>query len=149
MTLLVLALMLLLALAACGGPAGETPAPPPESSGTSSEAETIDIDLTQLSSTVVYAEVSGMMYDPDAYVGKIVRMRGQCASGYYDVTDTTYYAIIIADATACCAQGIEYVLADGSDYPADGSEAVVTGEFETYDEFGVLYCRLKDATLEQ
>ena len=107
----------------------------------------IDVDLTRMSGTMVYGQVSGMMYLPDDYVGKTIRMRGQSASYYYDETDTTYYSVIIADATACCAQGIEYVLADGGAYPADETGVTVTGVFELYDELGITYCRLADATV--
>ncbi|MBR1690481.1 MAG: hypothetical protein IJ713_06885 [Oscillibacter sp.] len=108
--------------------------------------EGIDVDLTAMSATMVYAEVSNMMYLPDDYVGKTVRMRGQSLSTYYDATDQTYYSVLISDATACCAQGIEYMLAEGA-YPADDEEVTVTGEFELYEELGVVYCRLKDAVL--
>ena len=62
---------------------------------------------------------------------------------------------IIKDAMACCSQGIEFVWGDGShtypdEYPEQGSEVVVIGEFETYMEDGdpYLYSRLKDATME-
>lgn len=108
----------------------------------------IDVDLTRMSSTMVYAEVSNMMYCPDDYVGKIVRMQGQNINSYYDVTDQTYHSVLIADATACCAQGLEYVLADaGASYPESDAEVTVTGEFELYEELGMMYCRLKDATI--
>ena len=108
----------------------------------------IDVDLTRMSSTMVYAEVSNMMYCPDDYVGKIVRMQGQNINSYYDVTDQTYHSVLIADATACCAQGLEYVLADDSaKYPDDDLDITVTGEFELYEEFGMMYCRLKGAQL--
>lgn len=107
----------------------------------------IDVDLTRMSGTMVYGQVSGMMSMPEDYIGKTIRMRGQSYSSYYDSTDTTYYYIIISDATACCAQGLEYVLADNSAYPQDETEATVTGVFELYDELGVTYCRLAGATV--
>lgn len=107
----------------------------------------IDVDLTRMSGTMVYAQVSDMMCLPENYMGKIVRMRGQSYSSYYEETDTTYYYILIADAAACCAQGLEYVLADGVEYPAEEAEATVTGVFEMYDELGITYCRLNNATL--
>ncbi|MBQ9347867.1 MAG: hypothetical protein IJT94_11125 [Oscillibacter sp.] len=114
----------------------------------SSAHDGIDVDLTRMSSTMVYGQVSDIMYMPDNYVGKTIRMRGQSYSSYFDETDTTYYYILIADATECCAQGIEYTLTDGTVYPADETEATVTGVFELYDELGVTYCRLKDAVVE-
>ena len=108
---------------------------------------TIDVNLTKLSATMVYSEVYNMVSEPDAYIGKVVRMAGTAASTYYDVTDRTYHAIIIADATACCAQGIEYELPEGQSYPEDDAETTVTGVFSTYDEFGRTYVYLEDATL--
>ena len=124
-------------------PAAAEPAPAAQPA----PERTIDVDLTKLSATMVYSEVYNMVSEPDAYIGKVVRMAGTAASTYYDVTDRTYHAIIIADATACCAQGIEYELPEGLSYPADDTEATVTGVFSTYDEFGRTYVYLEDATL--
>lgn len=107
----------------------------------------IDIDLTRMSAVMVYGQVSGMMYTPDEYVGKTIRMQGQTASAYVEKTGTTYYAILISDATACCAQGIEYRLPEGSLYPKDDAVATVTGTFELYDELGATYCRLGNAVV--
>ncbi|MGN0571414.1 MAG: hypothetical protein ACI4K9_04460 [Candidatus Fimenecus sp.] len=111
----------------------------------------IDVDLTKLSSTMVYSEVYNMMYTPDNYIGKTVKMKGQFA--YYEDPDTRnqYFACIIADATACCSQGLEFILTGEHTYPDDypelGNEITVTGTFELYEENGFQYCRLADATL--
>lgn len=119
----------------------------PETGESISAHDGIDVDLTRMSSTMVYGQVSDMMYLPEDYVGKTIRMRGQSYSSYYEETDTTYYYLLIADAAACCAQGLEYVLADGVEYPDEEAEATVTGVFEMYDELGITYCRLNNATL--
>lgn len=111
----------------------------------------LDVDLTKLSSTMVYSEVYNMMYTPDDYIGKTVKMKGQFA--YYEDPETKaqYFACIIADATACCSQGLEFILTGEHTYPNDypelGSEITVTGTFEVYTENGFQYCRLVDATL--
>ena len=97
---------------------------------------------------MVYSEVYNIMTDPEAYIGKTIRMEGECLSAYYAPTKTTYYSVIIQDATACCAQGIEYVLPDGQAYPPDGDCATVTGRFESYDEEGTVWYHLVDASLE-
>ena len=127
----------------------ETPSGQDSESGAESVSahDGIDVDLTQMSATMVYGQVSGMMYTPEEYVGKTIRMRGPSYSSYYDETDTTYYSILIADATACCAQGLEYELSDVTAYPEDETEVTVTGVFELYDELGVTYCRLKNAAV--
>lgn len=121
--------------------------PEPTAPDPDDAAQTLDVDLTKLSSTMVYSEVYNMMNNPDDYVGKTVRMEGRCVSSYMQETDTTYYAVIIADATACCAQGLEYLLASGQ-YPENDQNVTVIGEFETYEELGYQYCRLKNARLE-
>ena len=110
-------------------------------------ADGVDIDLTQMNATMVYAEVSNIMYMPDEYVGKIIRMNGMAVSSTDPETNITYHAVIIRDATACCASGLDYILADGQAYPADETDVTVTGEFELFEEDGFYYCQLKNAIL--
>ena len=112
----------------------------------------IDVDLTILSSTMVYSEVYNMMYLPEDYVGKTVRMRGVFLV-YTNMDQSVFYpAVIIADATACCSQGLEFVLEGNppypEGYPEQETEITVVGTFETYYEDGYMYCRLKDARIE-
>ena len=111
--------------------------------------EKCDIDLTTMSSTMVYAEVSNMMTNPNEYIGKTVKMKGNF-SVYLGET-RNYYACIIADATACCSQGIEFLLSDNrkypDEYPEPGAEITVIGKFETYLEGTDTYCQLSDATM--
>ena len=68
------------------------------------------------------------------------------------ISDQIYFACIIADATACCSQGLEFFLAGEYTYPDDypelGTEITVSGTFETYDEDGYMYCHLVDAVFE-
>ncbi len=107
----------------------------------------VDVDLTVLSSTMVYSEVYNMLMNPEEYIGRTVKMEGACATYHDDSSGADYYACIIQDATACCAQGIEFVLTDGSAYPSPDTEISVVGVFDTYDEDGRLYCTLRDAHL--
>jgi hypothetical protein len=117
----------------------------------SSTSDGIDVDLTQLSSTMVYSEVYNMMTQPDQYRGKKVKMDGSFAVYYDENSDKYYYACIIQDATACCSQGIEFILADErkfpDEYPEVGGEISVEGVFDTYMEGESMYCTLKDAEL--
>lgn len=117
---------------------------------------TVDYDLTQMSSDMVYATVYQMMVTPEEYEGKTFRIDGNFYATYYEATKKYYFYCVIQDATACCAQGMEFVWEDGShiypdEYPEDNAEIVVEGTFETYKEEGDqnLYCRLSDAILQQ
>ncbi len=118
-----------------------------------SKAEGIDVDLTLLSSTMVYSEVYNMMFTPEDYVGKTIKMTGAFAYYKDETTGKQYYACIITDATACCAQGIEFVLKGNYTYPEDYPELeetiTVQGVFDLYDEDGYKYCRLLDAKMDR
>ncbi len=100
---------------------------------------------------MVYSEVLHMMESPDDYLGKTVRMRGSFAYGQGD--DRYYFACLIADATACCSRGIEFVLKDArvfpDEYPAVGKEITVTGVFDTYYEGDFRFCQLIDASMTE
>ena len=118
---------------------------------TEKPAAGIDIDLTVLSSTMVYAEVYDMMYYPENYVGKSVKMKGLYASAYDDASGKRYHACIIQDATACCSQGIEFEpegdIVYPDDFPLEGENVCVTGTFDTYTEGEQTYCTLRNASL--
>lgn len=113
--------------------------------------EDIDVDLTVLSSTMVYSEVYNMIFLPENYIGKTVKMDGIFALYYDEVTYENYFACVIADAAACCSQGIEFVLTDDyiypDDYPKEGEDICVVGVFDTYQDGGYTYCTLKNARL--
>lgn len=115
--------------------------------------ETIDIDLTTMNATMVYSEVNNMLSAPSSYVGKIVKMEGPFVPFDSTNPDYCYPAIIIRDATACCASGIEFLLygvprcskAGGNGYPLYNEEATIIGRFETYLEGTDMYVHLVDA----
>lgn len=174
---LLLAVCMMASLCACGKDVGndtlssdeEASAsaesiPTPKEQETSEESEQpqassngVDVDLTVLSSTMVYSEVYNMLYnDPAHYLGKTVKARGTF-SIYQLVTDGVLqpdpvsYACIISDAAACCAEGMEFVLKGDLTYPDDypelGTEITVIGEFQSYEENGMTGYHLANARL--
>ena len=142
--LVLLLLLLMLLLAGCSASSA--------SDDTLEEAlqqsEIIDVDLSGLSGTVVYAQVYDMLSAPEQYIGKQVQV-----SGYYDrfadaSTGLVYESCVIPDALACCAQGLEFVWADPpeeSELPEMGEMIRVTGRFETYLENEILFVHLVQA----
>ncbi len=130
---------------------------PEEPEQTQTSADGVEVDLTVLSSTMVYSEVYNMLYnDPAHYLGKTVKARGEF-SIYQLVTDGVLqpdpvsYACIISDAAACCAEGMEFVLKGDLTYPDDypelGAEITVIGEFQSYEENGMTWYHLVNARL--
>ena len=137
-TLLFVCCLLLTAAAFCPASRAET-------------EQAVDLDLSGMSGTIVYAQVYNMMVDPASYLEKTIRM-----SGYYSYFEDTekkvvYHACVIPDATACCAQGIECVWegehAWPEEYPAAGTDITVTGRLEMYEEDGYNYLHLVNAEL--
>ena len=176
---LLLAALTVLGLGACGeksgAPTGETTFPTPASekpkpletipmetgereqtAPTADTAESTFVDLTALSSTMVYGEVFAMMSSPEDYVGKTVKMQGIFSKGQLYAAESlndggTVFACVIQDATACCAQGIPFELAGDHTYPQDypelGDTITVVGTFEIHQQEGMQFCRLRDAEL--
>ena len=110
-----------------------------------------DIDLTTLSPSMVYGQVYDMVYTSDNYVDKTVKMKGPFSYFLDPQTNQEYFAVLISDATACCSQGIEFVL-DGDykypdDYPEIGTEITVCGNFNYYKEGANTYCQLTEARI--
>lgn len=123
----------------------------------SQEAPTVsvDVDLTTLSSTMVYAEVFNMMMSPDDYIGKTIRMTGIFTVYQDPETKQVYCGVIVEDATACCAQGFDLVMPEErsypQDYPAPESEITVVGILQadrTMEEHGIIFLRLEDVIFE-
>ncbi len=111
----------------------------------------VDIDLTSMSSTMVYSQVYDMMLNPSDYAGDTIKLVGTFYSEYYDVTDTTYNFVIINDATGCCPQGIEFISTSGDEYPEQGAAIEMIGVFDIYDEGNNQYYRITtdEVTLQQ
>lgn len=105
-----------------------------------------DIDLTTMNRTMVYSQVSNMVSKPSDYKGKVVKAKGTCGIYTDSRTGKKYYSVIIKDATACCSQGLEFVLKDGK-CPSQGKNITVEGTFSTYREDGYTYCQLSNAKL--
>ena len=129
-----------------------------DDSSVSAQASGDVVDLTKLNGTMMYSQVFDMMSNPQKYMGKRVVMRGQFS--FYQpmdgdgkpIPDRIYCSCVIADATACCSQGLEFDLSNKpaslEDYPAAGDDIEVSGTFSTYDEGGFTYCRLINAAMK-
>ena len=117
-----------------------------------SESGDADVDLTNLSSVVIYSVVFNMMQKPEDYMGKTIRIFGNYSTAYEEQSGKRYHACIIQDATQCCAQGIEFELTDDyvypDDYPEVWDDIVVVGTFDIYKDGGSTYCTLRNARLE-
>ncbi len=117
-------LALLLAMAGCTGP-----------------AEKADIDLTAMGSTAVDREIYQMVANPQDYQGKTVKISGSYSLIQSAETGRDYHLLLLAGETACCSQGIEFILTGEAvapeDYPTPGQRIEFTGVYQTYEALGI------------
>ena len=134
-----------------------------QSQGESSQVETqevqtsqqtaegnFDYDLTQLSSTVVYSQITDMTMVPEEYVGKTIKMEGRFEIYGDPNAENPYLGCIVNDATACCSVGLRFVLTGdytSADFPENGSDIVITGVFQTYEYQGCTFGEIQNAEM--
>lgn len=104
----------------------------------------IDVDLTKMSSVMVYSEVYNIMMKPDDYLGKIIKIGGPYYASYWEETGNYYHYVIIEDATACCTEGLEFIWDGGThtfpdEYPEDYAAVEIVGTFGMYEEEGMTF----------
>ena len=104
------------------------------------------LDLTAMSSTIVYAMVNDMSENPDDYMGKTIRMSGPYYPLCYDEDNLLYsHYVVAADITACCSAALEFkwkgAHAYPDDYPVANTKIEVVGVFGSYEELNqTWYC---------
>ena len=110
-----------------------------------------DIDFTKFSSVMIYSGVFDMLRNPDAFIGKTIKIRGQFDCAQDPDTGKMYFSVTVMDASACCSTGFDFVLKDfykyPKDYPSVGDTITVSGKFEHYQEGEDTYFHLVDAEL--
>ena len=116
------------------------------SQSSSAKVMKVDVDLSQLNSTVCDAYLRQLQENKEQYRGIVVKAKGEYNYYKNPTTDKEYYNCVFA--STCCPNGLEFVLADPSKYPKEnGGSITVIGQFDYYDEDGVIYYNLVNATL--
>ena len=107
------------------------------------DADGIDLDMSKMSSVLVYSQVVNIYESPDDYIGKRIKINGQYFASYYDQTELYYHYVVVGDEFLCCQAGLEFFW-NGKhtypdDYPEDKTEIEVVGVFGSYEELGETY----------
>ena len=143
---IMICVIMLFAFTACGG--GDASGGDSEPEKADVNYEEVDLDLTAMSDTVMYSMVLDMEENPEEYLGRTVKMTGSYASMYSEEQGKMLYACLIQDATACCSQGLEFEPVEEPDESLEqGTEITVVGVLNSYEEYEVTYCTLKNAVM--
>ena len=97
-------------------------------------ANHVDLDLTRMSSTMVYSMVFQMVTEPQKFVGKRIKMKGAFSSYYDEESKRRFFGCVIKDALACCSQGLAFETFKPrkypKDFPSEGSSITIIGRFD-------------------
>lgn len=119
---------------------------------TTSKAKKVDLDLTKFNTNMVYVQLYNIMADPSEYIGKTIKVQGSFYVDQNPYTGRYYFLAVVSDATACCLQGMEFILSGEHTYPDDyppvDSQIEICGEMKTYNDDGWDYPYLEIDTIK-
>ncbi|MBP5604217.1 MAG: hypothetical protein J6X60_01555 [Ruminiclostridium sp.] len=106
-------------------------------------AGNVDIDLTKMNATMIYSIIYDLMVKPNDYYGKTLMVDGYFDTVVNEQLGVRYFFVVVPDATACCAQGLEFKRPEDrvypDDYPEPGKGIRVRGVLGSYEENGQPY----------
>lgn len=154
MSFLLKILLLILSLSAFSCKSAKDASSPKENAVSAAEQTgKIDYDFTKMNFNIATAQIFDMTVDPDKYLGKTVRFRGQFMSIEEEGYSTRFFSVLQYDATACCQTGFMFFLpADKKypdDYPAEMSEIEVVGTLtaDKVDDMDITYLSCENFTV--
>ena len=110
-----------------------------------------EVDLTGMSSTMMFAEVVQMTRQPQMYDGATVTMRGGLMIFAIDeATGVGNYSCYVEDATRCCQRGIAFTIdepLEDTSILVEGAEVVIRGTFEIYEVDGRHFVRISNCEI--
>ena len=117
-----------------------------------SAPQEVDVDLSSLGGAIVFGKIYDMMNNSEKYEGQVIRMAGtvnEIRITQKGVLVDTLYSCFVTDAEGCCPQGIEFVMAEGHEYPPLGEKVVVEGVWNNYSLYGLSRARLINAKIKK
>ncbi|MCL2198409.1 MAG: hypothetical protein FWB80_05760 [Defluviitaleaceae bacterium] len=113
-------------LAGCGSQGGDT-----------EERTPVDIDMTQMSVTMVSAQAAQLEFNPTAHLGQVVRIRGSHYTFYWEMFQANIHYIVLDLTVGCCGAAFEFILSDELietvGYPPHGAIIEIVGTYKYYE----------------
>ena len=141
-TMVLITSLLLLSAAGCSG------------NGADEEIYKIDIDFTQLSTTVAVAEYGNIMTQPRDYLGQTFKVSGLFFSEPVAEFDRYFHYITVWQGDSCCPPSVFEIKLAGDnitddDYPKQRVMIEVTGVLSKYEEQGwqIVYLAVDELTV--
>ncbi len=106
-------------------------------------AQKVDYDLTKMNGLMAYSFIFEVLINPEEYRGDVIKANGFFYRGLSEFTGRKFNYVMVGDDTACCWQGLEFLI-DGvenidENYPEQNVDIEVTGELKSYDAAGYTF----------
>jgi len=103
----------------------------------------VDLNITE---KMYVTYINEIYTNPDAYLGKRLKIEGMFSAQHIDITNMTYY-YVYRQGPGCCGNdgsmcGFEFTTKDG-EYPNENDWIEVVGTLDQYDEDGIQYLTIR------
>jgi len=109
----------------------------------SSDGVDVDIDLSELSMTLIEAEYQRIVSSSEEYKGKTIKLYGSYQAMQIDNDGNVAHFIIVIPGDECCQMGFEFKRDESysfpDDYPSQNSMILITGKLDKHERFGASY----------
>ena len=120
------------------------------SNGDSAGGNDIDVNLSALGTTMLFAEIINIMNNPDSYLGQVIKVHGGYFSFHDEGSNQYIHFVLILDEAGCCEQGFQFRVGEDFGAPENlfetGEEIEVIGVFSRCegDDWGRYYLEVKE-----
>ena len=120
------------------------------SNGGESEGDNIDVNLSALSATMLFAEITNIMNNPEAYLGQVIKIRGEYFNFYHEGSDEYIHFVLVLDEAGCCNEGFQFRVGEEFGSPEElietEAEIEVIGVFQSsgVEEWGSYYLAVEE-----
>ncbi len=101
----------------------------PEKDFSALESIETDVDVSVLPTTLAFAQVTRMMFDMETYQGNTVKIQGMYYHDEIPDLGIDRRTIMLLDETSCCQGYFEIQLPEDVEYPENGEQIMVIGEY--------------------
>lgn len=106
----------------------------------------VDVDVSILPTSLAFAQVSRMMFDVHEYEGNTVKIQGMYYHDKIPELGIDRKTIMLLDELSCCQGYFEIILPDGVEFPENGEQMMLIGEYilESKGEYSYPVLRVSD-----
>ena len=140
--LLLMLMLLPMVLVGCGG-----------SNGGGSEEGNIDVNLSALSATMLFAEITRITNNPEDYLGQVIKIHGEYFNFYDGERNQYIHFVLVLDEAGCCNEGFQFRVSEEFGSPEDlfeiQEEIEIIGVFSSCegDEWGRYYLAVEELNI--